>query len=125
VGTASRAARSRPKRATSSATIAQPRAANATFTPLEIATLYEFPAGTDGKGQCIGIIELGGGYRRTDLKAYFKQLGIALPKVSSKSVDGAKNKPTGDINSADGEVVLDIEVAGAVAPTLVQISIGP
>jgi kumamolisin len=96
--------------------IAQPRAANATFTPPEIATLYDFPAGTDGKGQCIGIIELGGGYRRTDLKAYFKQLGIALPKVSSKSVDGAKNKPTGDINSADGEVVLDIEVAGAVAP---------
>ena len=96
--------------------IVQPRAANGTFTPPEIAALYDFPAGTDGRGQCIGIIELGGGYRKADLKNYFKQLGIPLPKVYSKSVDGAKNKPTGNANSADGEVVLDIEVAGAVAP---------
>jgi kumamolisin len=32
------------------------------------------------------------------------------------SVDGALNRPTGDPGSADGEVALDIEVAGAVAP---------
>ncbi len=37
-------------------------------------------------------------------------------KVSAVSVNGAHNKPAGDPNSADGEVVLDIEVAGAVAP---------
>jgi kumamolisin len=36
--------------------------------------------------------------------------------VSSVSVDGAANAPTGDPNSADGEVALDIEVAGALAP---------
>ena len=96
--------------------IAGTRAAGGTFTPPEVAALYDFPAGTDGKGQCIGIIELGGGYRPADLKAYFQQLGLPLPKVVSKSVDGAKNKPTGNPNSADGEVVLDIEIAGAVAP---------
>jgi kumamolisin len=32
------------------------------------------------------------------------------------SVDGAGNTPTGNPNSADGEVALDIEVAGAIAP---------
>ena len=32
------------------------------------------------------------------------------------SVDGAKNAPVGDPNSADAEVVLDIEVAAGVAP---------
>jgi kumamolisin len=96
--------------------IATPRATGGTFLPPEVAALYDFPPNTDGSGQCIGIIELGGGYRRSDLKTYFKQLGLPLPKVFSKSVDGAKNKPIGNANSADAEVVLDIEVAGAVAP---------
>jgi kumamolisin len=36
--------------------------------------------------------------------------------VTDVSVDGGGNQPTGDPNSADGEVALDIEVAGAVAP---------
>jgi kumamolisin len=37
-------------------------------------------------------------------------------KVNAVSVSGAPNKATGDPNGPDGEVVLDIEVAGAVAP---------
>jgi kumamolisin len=41
---------------------------------------------------------------------------MKTPSVVAVSVDGAHNAPTGDPNSADGEVVLDIEVAGAVAP---------
>jgi kumamolisin len=77
--------------------------------------LYGFPQGT-GQGTCIGIIELGGGYRPADLRTYFKRLGIALPKVSAVSVDHGKNQPTGKVNGPDGEVMLDIEVAGAVAP---------
>src|ERR1700740_372556 len=40
---------------------------------------------------------------------------MASPKVSSMSVDHAGNQPT-TADSADGEVMLDIEVAGAVAP---------
>ena len=85
------------------------------FTPPQIAKLYDFPAGADGSGQCIGIIELGGGYKPADLKTYFKGLGIATPKVKAVLVDQAKNHPT-TADSADGEVMLDIEVAGAVAP---------
>src|SRR5262249_24901169 len=34
----------------------------------------------------------------------------------SQSVDGGHNQPTGNPNGPDGEVLLDIEVAGAVAP---------
>ena len=85
------------------------------YTPLELAALYNFPAG-DGKGECIAIIELGGGYRNTDLKSYFTGLHMTEPKVSSVSVDHGKNHPTGDPNGPDGEVMLDIEVAGAIAP---------
>ena len=88
----------------------------ATFTPPDLAKLYNFPPGLDGTGQTIGILELGGGYRPTDLRAYFQQLGIAAPRVKSVSVDHARNHPVGTPDSADGEVMLDIEVAGGVAP---------
>src|SRR5215510_6119029 len=93
----------------------QPHAAGTSFTPPQIAKLYDFPTGVNGSGQCIAIIELGGGYRKADLNAYFAQLGIPMPRVRSKSVDGGHNHPTTP-DSADGEVLLDIEVAGAVAP---------
>jgi kumamolisin len=81
----------------------------------EFASRYNFPANTDGTGQTIAIIELGGGYRSSDLKAFFKEINVSSPKVSSISVDHAGNDPTTP-DSADGEVMLDIEVAGAVAP---------
>ena len=85
------------------------------FTPPALAKLYDFPADADGSGQCIGIIELGGGYKPADLSAYFASLGIANPKVKAVLVDHAKNHPT-NANSADTEVLLDIEVCAAVAP---------
>jgi kumamolisin len=86
------------------------------FTPLQLAALYNFPAGT-GQGECVAIIELGGGERLADLSTYFSGLGIhAAPRVVAVSVDHGKNHPTGDPNGPDGEVMLDIEVVGAVAP---------
>src|SRR5215471_414429 len=45
-------------------------AASASHDPTELAQLYNFPAG-DGTNQCIGIIELGGGFRLDDLNNYF------------------------------------------------------
>jgi kumamolisin len=90
-------------------------AAPVSFTPTQVASLYGFPSGT-GEGQCVAIIELGGGYRPADLKAYFKKLGVGSPKVSAVSVDHGKNAPTGNANGPDGEVMLDIEVVGSVAP---------
>lgn len=85
------------------------------YTPPQIASLYDFPTQGNGHGQCIALIELGGGYRTHDLHTYFKQLGLPVPTVSSVSVDGGKNHPTNP-QGADGEVALDIEVAGGVAP---------
>jgi len=86
------------------------------FTPLQLASLYNFPAGT-GQGECVAIIELGGGERSTDLNTYFSGLGIrAAPRVVTISVDHGRNDPTGDPSGPDGEVMLDIEVVGAIAP---------
>ncbi len=87
----------------------------ANFTALQVAELYDFPPGTDGSGECIGIIEFGGGYSAHDLATYFKKLGIAEPSITSVGVDGVSNNPGADPDS-DGEVALDIEVAGAIAP---------
>ena len=49
------------------------------YTPVQVAQAYSFPAGTDGTGQTIAIIELGGGFGTTDLDTYFSGLGITAP----------------------------------------------
>jgi kumamolisin len=90
--------------------------ADVSYTPPQVASLYDFPSGLDGSGEALGIIELGGGYSPKDIRTYFSQLGIASPQVTSVSVDGASNSPTGDPNGPDAEVLLDIEVAGTIAP---------
>jgi kumamolisin len=103
-----------PKSAVTAAVAAA--AVTESFTPLQLATAYQLPAGTDGTGQTIAIIELGGGFGTSDLTTYFKGLKLSPPKVTAASVDGAKNEPGQDPEGADGEVLLDIEVAGAIAP---------
>lgn len=88
----------------------------ASYTPPQLGKIYGFPAGTDGTGQYIGIVELGGGFGPDDLKNYFQGLGLPVPKVDAVGVDGGKNQPGKDPNGADGEVLLDIEVVGGLAP---------
>jgi kumamolisin len=85
------------------------------FDPPQVAALYDFPSGLNGSGQTIGIVELGGGYRTSDLNTYFEGLALKPPTVVAVSVDGGTNAP-GDPHGADGEVALDLEVAGAIAP---------
>ena len=90
-------------------------APRASFSPIQIAQLYDFPSGLNGSGQCVGIIELGGGFRVADLRTYFQRLGVPQPRVVAVSVDHGRNRPAGP-GSADDEVMLDIEVVGAIAP---------
>src|SRR5206468_1694970 len=99
---------------------AQPRAGAQPqpLSPLDVARLYNFPPG-DGAGQTIAIVELGGGFSTADLSVYFKGLGLPVPSVTAVPA-GASNDPGTDLK-ADGEVMLDIEVAGAVAPRAKQL----
>ncbi len=85
------------------------------YLPTQVAAFYNFPTGLDGSGQTVGIIELGGGYRPADLAAYAQQVGVAAPTVNAVSVDQGRNAPSTP-QSADGEVMLDIEVIAAIAP---------
>jgi kumamolisin len=97
---------------------AQPRLRHVTaaatpnaFTPTQVASLYQFPAG-DGSGRTIDIIELGGGFSSVDLQ----HAGLDPSLVTAVSVDGASNSYTGNPSSADGEVALDIQVIGGIVP---------
>jgi len=91
-----------------------------TFIPPQVAQVYSFPTAptgaSGGAGQTIGIIELGGGYNPADITNYFlNTIGLKAPTVTAMTLDGGSNDPT-NANSADAEVLLDIEVAGSVAP---------
>jgi len=91
------------------------RGSTTSYTPPKVAKLYGFPQDANGAGQTIGLIELGGGYRPADIREYFRELGIQPPAVKSISVNHAENRPTTH-HSADSIVMLDIEMAGGVAP---------
>ncbi|MDG4898597.1 S53 family peptidase [Mesorhizobium sp. WSM4976] len=84
--------------------------------PNEVGRFYTFPPTKGlGAGQCIALIELGGGYRDSDNRLAFETMGLPTPTVTAISVSGGANNPGPDPN-ADGEVALDIQVAGGVAP---------
>jgi kumamolisin len=93
---------------------ATPAADAISYTPLQVAEAYAFPTDVDGSGATVGIIELGGGFQTSDLSTYFSGLGLSTPTVTAVPVDGGSNDP-GQDTDADGEVMLDIEVIGAVA----------
>ena len=81
--------------------------------PNKLGPLYDFPTGVDGTGVTIALIELGGGFTAADNAAAFQAMGLKVPNVTAVSVDGASNTTGSD---ADGEVALDIQVAGGLAP---------
>lgn len=89
---------------------------NVSYSPVDIARLYNFPDGITGEGQCIGIIELGGGYQSSDIDTFYKNLGLSAPTLVAVPVDGGSNDFGSTVSDEDGEVTLDIEVAGTVAP---------
>ena len=93
----------------------RPGAAALSYTPPQVAALYGFPNG-DGAGQCVALIELGGGFAPADLEEYFGALGLPSPTVAAVAVDGAAHAPTGGAGGPDGEVMLEVEVVGAIAP---------
>lgn len=84
------------------------------FTAFEVAAAYDFPTDLDGSGQCVGIIELGGGYFEDEFETYFGYFDLRVPEVSS--VGPNRPGPRQDPSPYNLEVALDFEVVGSVAP---------
>jgi kumamolisin len=83
------------------------------FFPAELASAYDFPPG-DGAGQCIGLLEFGGGYFADDLEQFRQAAKLdAVPKVVPISVH---HMPTNTNDEDAGEVMLDIEVIAGTCP---------
>jgi kumamolisin len=112
-----------------------------TYYPTQIARMYGFPRKSNGeelrgKGVCIGILALrernvekgiyaNGGYSESALTTYFERVykDVPLPAIEPVLVLGPGNVPGQDTVEAalerrDStlEVMLDIQVAGAIAP---------
>ncbi len=85
------------------------------FTGRDLASLYQFPAGTTGRGQTIGIIQLGGAIDVAEIARYFEEIGV-LRDPGDLIVKNHLSREPGDEPGADLEVALDVEVAGAAAP---------
>jgi kumamolisin len=87
-----------------------PRAASRPWSVPALCAAYQFPTGVAGPGATIGIVELGGGYRPSDITAAFARWNLPAPVLTDVGVSGGTNSPGDD---ADVEVVLDIEIAAA------------
>jgi kumamolisin len=85
------------------------------YTPVAVGHLYGVSPSANAAGVCVALIELGGGYTANDLATYFTGLGLTAPTVSAVAVSGGANDPTGSTSGPDTEVMLDIEVVGAIA----------
>ena len=88
--------------------------------PTTLATLYKFPEGATGKGQTVGVIELGGGYNLSDIQQYRSSIGITgAPPIVDVSVDGGSNPgvvSAAFVSGEDMEVNLDIQIITLIAP---------
>lgn len=95
----------------------------------QVARLYNFPEGYDGSNQCIAILafngEIGntgvqapGGFDEAAIKKYFSALNLKEPNITQVVVHGPGNVPGDGKNPDDSttEILLDIQVAGAIAP---------
>ena len=85
--------------------------------PEQVANAYNFPA-ADGTGQCVGIIEYGGGWTDSNLMNSFKPLGITEPTVIDVPVTATNAYAIGGSGASDYdvEVMLDIYCVGGVVP---------
>jgi kumamolisin len=97
------------------------------YLPTELESIYNFPPGFMGEGQTIAILAFNepdshGGYKPDALRIYFEQvLQRQMPDITDVVVHGQGNDP-GDDSGTDprdttGEVMLDLCVAGAMAPS--------
>jgi kumamolisin len=91
-----------------------PAAHEAPWNVPDLCAAYNWPAPNDVPGGgVIAIVELGGGWVQSDMDQFFGSINQPSPSITDVSVDGTKNTPDPSPSSPDGEVALDIQVAGA------------
>lgn len=86
------------------------------YDPTQVAKRYGFPTDVTGANETIALIELGGGYDASQMSTYFATQNIhRTGTLEAVAVDDAPTEPSGGPSGPDGEVQLDIELAGSIA----------
>jgi kumamolisin len=96
--------------------ITKPRAAvpkENSWAVSDLCAAYDWPKQSAPGGGVIAIVELGGGWTHDDVAKFFTGAKLPAPNIVDVSVDSTKNSQCNPRNDADGEVALDIQVAGA------------
>ena len=83
------------------------------WTVPDLCATYDWPKQNAPGGGVIAIVELGGGWTHDDVTKFFTAAKLPAPNIVDISVDGTTNSQCNPRNDADGEVALDIQVAGA------------
>jgi kumamolisin len=79
----------------------------------DLCGAYKWPDKSAPGGGVIAIIELGGGWAQDDITEFYTNADLPAPNITDVSVDSTTNSHCDPKNDADGEVALDIQVAGA------------
>jgi kumamolisin len=85
------------------------------YTTAALARACDFPPGATGKGQVIGLIELGGRMSPTDYAQFCQDQGLKPAKVIEVGVAPVISDP-GVAFTDNMEVTLDLEILAAIAP---------
>jgi subtilase family serine protease len=88
----------------------------------DIRQAYAQGVSLTGAGQRIGLLEFDGFYTN-DIAKYRTVCGIHNVPITTVLIDGFDGVPTTGANSGNGEVALDIQMAMALAPGLVEIRV--
>jgi kumamolisin len=87
--------------------------------PRALAARYQFPSGATGAGQCIGVLQFGGGYTQSDLDTYFNLRGLKTPETALVELDGQTNQP------ADSSMILACAQCLGLVPVAAGSSVDP
>jgi len=82
----------------------------------EVLGIYKLPAAeTQGRGQTIAVLSLGGRLNREELAQYCQDLGIKVPEIFEVPLD-CHLPQLGDQPDEDAEVALDVHVIAPLVP---------
>lgn len=82
------------------------------YSPQDISNYYDFPA-NDATGECIGLVELGGTYKMSDIEKYCQEFDLPVPNIIEV---GTKPEVAANAQQLDDlEVTLDIEMVAGLA----------
>jgi kumamolisin len=76
--------------------------------PRTIASFYQFPTGVTGAGQCVALLQFGGGFYPSDMETYFRLRGLNVPAISVIEIDGQTNQPASPQVMLNGAAKLNL-----------------